>query len=408
MKRRAAATLTDFLIRHFVKNSDKTGEKAVRTAYGNLACIAGIVCNALLFAGKFAVGTLFGSVAIAADAVNNLSDASSNVVSLVGFWLGAKPADEEHPYGHARYEYVSGLAVSVMILVIGVELLKESFLKTLHPTPVTFSLLSVAVLAASIFIKLWMSRFNKAIGMRIHSDTLLATAADSRNDVLSTAAVLAAGILTAVTGIDRIDGIMGLLVAAFILYSGVGLVRDTLDPILGAAPDPALVQYIRKKVLSYPGVLGMHDLMIHDYGPGNHLVSFHVEMSAAEDVMKSHDLIDSIERDFLIHDGLTATIHFDPIVTDDAHVAELRDFLQATVRGLDPKANIHDVRTVPGPTHTNVIFDCAVPPEYLNGRDGRATELPRALKVAVKEKWPDHFCVIHMEPNYALPTAQES
>ena len=393
--------MTELLVKLFIKNPDQTGDHKVRTAYGNLACFVCIFCNVLLFAGKFLVGTIFGSMAITADAMNNLSDASSNVVSLVGFRLGAKPADDEHPYGHARYEYIAGLAVSVMILVIGVELLKESFLKVLHPTPVTFSALTIAVLLASIAVKLWMSVFNRNIGNRIHSETLLATAADARNDVISTSAVLVATLVTHFSGIDRIDGIMGLGVAAFILWSGIGLVRDTISPILGAAPDPELIEYIEKKATSYPGVLGIHDLMIHDYGPGNQLVSFHIEMPADCDVMQSHDLIDSIEKDFQVHDHLLVTIHFDPVVTDDPHINELRDFLKEKLAELEPQANLHDLRIVPGPTHTTVIFDCAVPADLLAARDRRANKIPAELRKAVSEKWPDHFCVIQLEPIYA-------
>ena len=302
--------MVDLLIRTFIKNYENTADRAVRTAYGNLACIVSVVCNLLLFAGKTAVGTLAGSVSITADGMNNLSDASSNIVSLVGFKLGSRPADSEHPYGHARYEYLAGLAVSVMILVIGVELLKESFVKVLNPTPVQFGWLTVAVLIASILVKLWMSLLNRKIGRTIQSETLMATAADARNDVITTATVLVASVLTFVTGIDRLDGIMGLGVAAFILYSGIQLVRDTIDPILGAAPDPELVEHIEKKALGYPGVLGIHDLMIHDYGPGNRLVSFHIEMDAKGDVMQSHDVIDTIEKDLLVQDGMIATIHY--------------------------------------------------------------------------------------------------
>ena len=349
--------MTKLLIRLFIRDPANIQDRTVRTAYGNLACMVGIVCNVLLFAGKFTVGTLFGSMAIAADALNNLSDASSNVVSLVGFRLGSKPADDEHPYGHARYEYLAGLAVSVMILVIGIELLKESFLKVLHPTPVTLSALTIAVLVVSILVKLWMSSFNRSVGSRIKSETLMATAADARNDVVTTAAVLAATILAHLTGIDRIDGLMGVGVALFILWSGVGLVRDTISPLLGAAPDPELIDYIEKKALSYPGVLGIHDLMVHDYGPGSKLVSFHIELSADSDVMKSHDLIDSIERDFQVHDHLLVTIHFDPVVTDDPHINELRKFLKGQLAEIAPEADIHDLRIVPGPTHTTVIFD---------------------------------------------------
>ena len=360
-----------------------------------------MVCNLLLAGGKIAVGVLTGSVAITADGMNNLSDASSNIVSLVGFKLGARPADSEHPYGHARYEYLAGLAVSVMILVIGVELLKESFAKVLYPTVVAFNWVMVAVLAASILVKLWMSALNKHIGTAIESETLLATAADARNDVITTAAVLVATILTKLTGFDRIDGLMGLGVAAFILYSGAMLVKDTIDPLLGAAPDPELVEHIEKKALSYPGVLGVHDLMIHDYGPGSRLVSFHLEMDAKDDVMHSHDVIDRVERDLLVEDGVIATVHFDPIVTGDAHVDELKTFLQNEVKELEPLANIHDLRIVPGPTHTNVIFDCAVPAEYMADKQHRGVKLVNALRNSVQAKWPDHFCVIKLEPDYS-------
>ena len=393
--------LIDLLIKIFIKNHENTADRAVRTAYGNLACLVSVVCNLLLAGGKIAVGVLTGSVAITADGMNNLSDASSNIVSLVGFKLGARPADSEHPYGHARYEYLAGLAVSVMILVIGVELLKESFAKVLHPTAVAFNWVMVAVLAASILVKLWMSALNKHIGTAIESETLLATAADARNDVITTATVLAATILTKLTGFDRIDGLMGLGVAAFILYSGAMLVKDTIDPLLGAAPDPELVEHIEKKALSYPGVLGVHDLMIHDYGPGNRLVSFHVEMDANADVMHSHDVIDRIERDLLNQDDLVATIHFDPVIASDSHVAELRSFLQQEVASLDTRANIHDLRIVPGPTHTNVIFDCAVPAEYITEKQRRGAKLAAALRAAVERKWPDHFCVIKLEPDYS-------
>lgn len=393
--------MTQFLIRTFIKNSQNTADRRVRADYGNLACIVCVICNVLLFLGKFLVGTLFGSLAIAADGLNNLSDASSNIVSMVGFKLGSRPADSEHPYGHARYEYLAGLAVSVMILVIGVELLKESVLKILYPTPVSFGWLTVVVLLASICVKLWMSRFNRSIGKTIQSETLLATAVDARNDVVATSAVLAASIITYFTGFDRLDGLMGLGVAAFILYSGIGLVRDTLDPILGAAPDPVLVEHIEEKALHYPGVLGIHDLMIHDYGPGNRLASFHIEMDADADVMESHDLIDTIERDFLVHDDLIVTIHYDPVVTGDPHVEELKTFLKETVRELEPEASVHDVRMVPGPTHTNVIFDCAVPAEYLSDKNHRGARLLTAIRSAVQKKWADHFCVIHLEPDYA-------
>ena len=393
--------MTQFLIRLFIRQPDHEQDPKVRAAYGNLAGWVGMACNLLLCLGKLTVGTLFGSIAIMADALNNLSDASSNVVSLVGFKLAAKAPDAEHPFGHARYEYLAGLVVSVTILGIGFSLLKESVVKVLHPTPVMFSWLTVAVLAASILVKLWMSHLNRTIGRRIDSDTLLATAADARNDVITTSVVLIAAVLTQVTGFVRLDGLMGIAVSLFILYSGAMLVKDTIDPLLGSAPDPELVRHIEDKALSYPGVLGVHDLMIHDYGPGNRLVSFHVEMDANADVMHSHDVIDRIERDLLNQDDLVATIHFDPVIASDSHVAELRSFLQQEVASLDTRANIHDLRIVPGPTHTNVIFDCAVPAEYITEKQRRGAKLAAALRAAVERKWPDHFCIIKLEPDYS-------
>ena len=388
--------MTQFLIRCFIKRPDDVKDAAVRTAYGNLASLVGMACNILLCIGKLLAGTLFGSIAIMADALNNLSDASSNVVSLIGFRLAAKAPDAEHPYGHARYEYLAGLVVSVTILAIGLSLLKESALKVLHPTPVAFSWLSIGVLAASILVKLWMSALNKHIGIAIESETLLATAADARNDVITTAAVLAATILTKLTGFDRIDGLMGLGVAVFILYSGAMLVKDTIDPLLGAAPDPELVEHIEKKALSYPGVLGMHDLMVHDYGPGHQFASLHVELPAEQDPLDAHDLIDNIERNFMKNDHLMVTIHYDPIVTSDAAVGVLRTRLTEKLRQLNPALSLHDLRIVPGKTHTNVLFDLVLPAGYA----GDKVELLTQMEQFIKEQDPTYNCIIKVEQSY--------
>lgn len=332
----------------------------MRTAYGNLAGAVGIVCNALLCAAKLLMGTLFGSISVTADAVNNLSDASSSIITLVGFKLSAKPADKEHPYGHARIEYLAGLAVSVLIIVIGFELARTSLDKILHPTPVAFSWLTVAVLAGSIGVKLWMAMFNRTIGRRIGSATLEATATDSRNDVISTAAVLAALVLGQATHLV-LDGWMGLAVALFILYSGIGLIKETVDPLLGEAPSEELAQHIARKVLSYDGVLGTHDLMVHDYGPGRCFASVHVEMAAEKDVLESHDIIDNIERDFHDNDNIHLVIHYDPIQTGDRAVGTLRAWVEGQLKTISPQLSMHDFRTVRGPTNTNLIFDVVVP-----------------------------------------------
>ena len=389
--------MTQFLIRCFIKRPDDVKDAAVRTAYGNLASLVGMACNILLCIGKLLAGTLFGSIAIMADALNNLSDASSNVVSLIGFRLAAKAPDAEHPYGHARYEYLAGLVVSVTILAIGLSLLKESALKVLHPTPVAFSWLSIGVLAASILVKLWLSGFNRAVGKKINSETLMATAADSRNDVLTTGAVLLSTILCSLTGYGIVDGIMGVGVAAFILWSGWGLVMDTLSPLLGESPSPELVEHIERTVMSYPGVLGMHDLMVHDYGPGHQFASLHVEFPAETDPLTAHDVMDNIENDFLQKDRLQVTIHYDPIVTADASVGVLRARLQEHARQLDPQLSIHDLRIVPGDSHTNVLFDLVFPAGYTGDIDQMLAKMCQF----VKEQDPKYCCVVKVEQSYA-------
>ena len=389
--------MTQFLIRCFIKRPDDVKDAAVRTAYGNLASLVGMACNILLCIGKLLAGTLFGSIAIMADALNNLSDASSNVVSLIGFRLAAKAPDAEHPYGHARYEYLAGLVVSVTILAIGLSLLKESALKVLHPTPVAFSWLSIGVLAASILVKLWLSGFNRAVGKKINSETLMATAADSRNDVLTTGAVLLSTILCSLTGYGIMDGIMGVGVAAFILWSGWGLVMDTLSPLLGESPSPELVEHIERTVMSYPGVLGVHDLMVHDYGPGHQFASLHVEFPAESDPLTAHDVIDNIENDFLKKDRLQVTIHYDPIVTADASVGVLRARLKEHARQLDPRLSIHDLRIVPGDSHTNVLFDLVFPAGYTGDIDQMLAKMCQF----VKEQDPKYCCVVKVEQSYA-------
>lgn len=389
--------MTQFLIRCFIKRPDDVKDAAVRTAYGNLASLVGMACNILLCIGKLLAGTLFGSIAIMADALNNLSDASSNVVSLIGFRLAAKAPDAEHPYGHARYEYLAGLVVSVTILAIGLSLLKESALKVLHPTSVAFSWLSIGVLAASILVKLWLSGFNRAVGKKINSETLMATAADSRNDVLTTGAVLLSTVLCSLTGYGIMDGIMGVGVAAFILWSGWGLVMDTLSPLLGESPSPELVEHIERTVMSYPGVLGMHDLMVHDYGPGHQFASLHVEFPAETDPLTAHDVIDNIENDFLKKDRLQVTIHYDPIVTADASVGVLRARLQEHARQLDPQLSIHDLRIVPGDSHTNVLFDLVFPAGYTGDIDQMLAKMCQF----VKEQDPKYCCVVKVEQSYA-------
>lgn len=388
--------MTNFLINRFIQKNNNPASPESRAAYGKLAGTVGIFCNMILFTAKITAGLFSSSVSITADAVNNLSDASSSIISLFGFKLACRPADEEHPYGHGRYEYLAGLMVAFIIMVIGAELLRNSVMKIIHPTVVEFSWLSVGVLSFSILLKLWMMIFNNKVGRIINSKTLFAAAADSRNDVITTAAVLIAALLSRFTTLE-LDGIMGVLVALFILYSGFGLVRDTLDPMLGKAPDEELVNAIREKILSYSGVLGTHDLMVHDYGPGRQFASVHVEMAAEDDPLVSHEIIDSIERDFLKNDGLHMIVHYDPISTKDSLVTELREWISEQIKFLDARLSIHDLRIVKGKNRMNVIFDCVVPNDMQIGEK----EIKCFVNNIISEKYPEYTAVITIDRSYA-------
>ena len=360
--------MTQLLLRLFIKNPADTQSPEVRTQYGKLAGLVGILVNVLLCAGKLLAGMLSGSVAITADAINNLSDASSSVVTLVGFKLASKPADDAHPYGYHRVEYLAGLTVAAMILLIGAELVKSSILRILHPETVAFTALGAAVLLVSIGAKLWLCLFYRKLGSAIRSETLSASAADSRNDVISTAAVLAAYLFAEWTGV-QIDGWVGLLVALFILWSGVGIAKDTIAPLLGEAPDEELVHSIAREICAYDSrVLGIHDLIVHDYGPGRRFASVHVELDAKEDVLEAHELIDRIERDITRKLNVELVIHYDPIVTDDEEVNAVRQRVEAIVRSIDPRLSFHDFRMVRGKRHSNVIFDLVLPSD-LRGQE---------------------------------------
>lgn len=359
--------MTQLLLRLFIKDHRNTADTRVRSAIGSLSGIVGILCNLLLFAGKLIIGTLTGSVSITADALNNLSDATSSIVTLIGFRLARQPADEGHPYGHARFEYLSGLAVAAMVVVIGFELAKTSVQKIFAPSPVAFSAAAAGVLVLSIAVKLWLALFNRHLGNLIHSTALLATSADSRNDVLTTAAVLAAALIEAATGLT-IDGFMGLGVALFILWSGVNLAKETISPLLGEGASPELQALIANLVSSHPKVLGYHDLMVHDYGPGQRFASLHVEMDSSEDALVCHEIIDNLERKCLHRHGIHLVIHYDPIVTNDPEQARLKEQVAGLLQDFDPRLQLHDFRMVPGDAHTNLIFDVVLPSD-LNGRE---------------------------------------
>ena len=370
--------MTKLLLRLFVKNYKEPERASVRGGVGKLSGIVGIVCNLLLFGFKLVVGTLSGAVSITADAMNNLSDATSAVVTFIGFKLAEKPADADHPYGHARYEYLSGLAVAGLIVVIGFELAKTSVEKILHPTEVLFTLPVCIVLIGSILMKLWMCLFNRYLGKYIHSTTLLATAADSRNDAVSTTAVLIAGVLSTAFG-WQIDGWMGLAVALFILYSGVMLAKETISPLLGENASPELREQIEKLVKSVPEVLGYHDLMVHDYGPGQRFASMHVEMDQRADPLTCHELIDNLERACLQQLQVNLIIHYDPVVTDDPEMNRMRQVVQDLLRQQDGRISIHDFRMVRGQGHSNLIFDAELPPEMMQHQQNIKKQLDKDL-----------------------------
>ncbi|MCM1165094.1 MAG: cation diffusion facilitator family transporter [Lachnospiraceae bacterium] len=386
--------MTDLLIKLFIKDGGSVETPAVRSAYGKMAGKVSIFCNLLLCICKFFAGIASGSVSVTADAVNNLSDASSGVISLIGFKLSEKSADAEHPYGHGRYEYLAGFIVAALILVIGVQLLRDSIVRIVSPEEVEFGILPLGVLAVSIIVKLWMMLFNRRIGRLISSETLFAAAADSRNDVISTSAVLAALIISRCCSVE-LDGIMGAAVAVFILYSGVGLIKDALDPLLGKAPSPELVEKIHEKILSYNGILGTHDLMIHDYGPGRQFASVHVEVPAEMTLVECHEIIDGIERDFL-REGMNMLVHPDPIVSEGA-AGELNAELNGIVGRIDGRISVHDIRVVRCPEGEKVIFDCVLPPDSGIEEKALAEEITRFLRV----NHPSCRCVITFDSGYA-------
>mgnify|MGYP000878496569 CR=1 FL=1 len=387
--------MTEWLLRHFVKDHENIQDDAVRSACGRLAGLVGIVCNLLLVAGKLTVGSVSGSVSIIADGLNNLSDAASSVIALVGFKVAARTADKEHPFGHGRFEYIAGLAVAVMILVIGIELGQSSLAKIISPTPVAFGFWGFAVLTASVLLKVWMAVFNRSMGQRISSATLQAVSADSRNDAIATTAVLLAAMVSHFTGVN-LDGWMGLGVAVFIVYSGVGFVRDTMNPLLGEAPPPELVKYIADKIAGYEGVLGTHDLIVHDYGPGRRFASAHVEMPSDLDALIAHDIIDNIERDLWENDSIHLIIHYDPIVTGE-EADSIRAWVDRQVKTIDDRLTIHDLRLVDGPSHTNYIFDVVTPPEF----EIPEKELLKRIEEAVQQGEKPIHTVVTIDRSYA-------
>ena len=388
--------MISLLGRLFIKNSNDVQDPLVRRAWGTLVAVLGIILNLILFAAKFLIGILTGALSIQADAVNNLSDAGGSVVSLVSFKLSAKPADREHPFGHARIEYVASLVVSFFILFIGVELVRDAIGKFIAPTPLILDGVAIAVLSLSILCKLWMAFFNRKVGKRIDSDVMRATATDSLSDAAATAAVLAAnllGLLLPDAAALYIDPVMSILVATLIFVAGLRVLLETKNSILGKAPDAAVVSAIRRIVAEYPEALGIHDLIVHSYGPGRTLASLHIEVDGKEDIFRSHDTIDLIERRLAEEEHIACTIHMDPIITDDEELKKWLSIAREAVTSVDTRIEIHDFRIVPGLTHTNLIFDIAVPFELKTPEQ----ELKDMIDAKVRAIDPTYFTVITVD-----------
>lgn len=352
--------MTNLLVRLFVKNSNNTSDPAVRENYGKMASIVCIVLNMVLSAGKIILGLLSGAISVTADGFNNLTDCGSNVVSLISFKVAGKPADKEHPFGHQRIEYISAMIVAFIVLMLAVELASESFNKIFNPKPSEMSYLMLGVLAFSVLVKVWMFFFNRKLGKTVDSEVLKATATDSLTDAISTTAVTVAVIISHFVNFN-LDGYMGLAVAVVIAWAGIGILKDTMSKLLGQAPDKTLIEGIRSRIMAYEGVLGIHDLAVHNYGPHKYYASVHVEVDAKVPTMESHDLMDRIERDFAENTDIVLIIHSDPVVTDDPEINLLKQKVTEMVTSIDERFRIHDFRAVKGVTHTNLIFDVAIP-----------------------------------------------
>jgi len=387
--------MNSWLVKAFVKNYENTNSPQVRSRYGELSGMVGIVTNLFICTGKFVVGLLFSSISIVADAVNNLTDAASSLVTVVGFKISGRPADKEHPFGHARMEYITALIVSFIILFLGLQLVKSSFVKILNPEPVKFSLLTIGVLIVSIAIKIWMCSFYLKISKTINSTAIKATATDSFNDSIATTAVLISLLISHFTS-WQLDGYIGVLVACLVIWTGIGIFRETFDLLIGEAPDEEMISQIETIVLREEKVLGIHDLIIHNYGPSHWFASVHAEVCSSDDIMKCHDAIDNLEREVMEEVNVQLTIHMDPIETENETVNELRAFVKQVVLSVDERLSMHDFRVVMGETHSNLIFDVKVPIGFAMPEP----EIVRAIEEKIKQRDDSWNVVIRMDSSY--------
>jgi len=388
--------MVSVLTKLFIKNCDDTENPTVRQAYGILCGIVGICFNILLFAGKFAAGAISRSIAITADAFNNLSDAGSSIITLIGFKMAGQKPDPDHPFGHGRIEYISGLLVAVIILIMAFELIKSSFIKIIHPEESVYSPLIVVILIVSILVKFYMSFYNRKIGRKINSAAMLATATDSLSDTLATSVVLVATLVSHFTG-AKIDGYGGILVGLFICYAGIQAAKDTISPLLGQAPDPDFVQQIYDLVLSQEGIIGIHDLIVHNYGPGRVLISLHAEVPAEDDVLAMHDRIDLIEHKLQNTLHCSAVIHMDPVCVGDEETIRLKELVSGVIAEIDSYISMHDFRIVKGTTHTNIIFDVVVPFRFKMTDE----ELISTITAKIQALDASYFAVIEVDKQTA-------
>lgn len=388
--------MTEFLVHRFIKDYENTEDAKVRTAYGILSSMVGIFCNVLLFAAKLSIGMLMHSISVMADGFNNLSDAASSIISFIGVKMAEKPADEEHPFGHGRIEYIAALVVSFLVIEVGITFLKSSAGKLTNPEEISFDLIPFLILVFSVGVKLWMAAFNRKLGKRIDSKVMLATAADSMGDVFTTSATILSILVCTFTGLN-IDAIAGLVVSLIVIWAGVGIAKDTLEPLIGQAVDPELAERIRREVESYEGIEGTHDLIVHNYGPNRSMASIHAEVPRDVDIETSHEIIDRIEREVTKKLGIFLVIHMDPVEMRDERVLAAKEHLEKVLEKLDPEAAFHDFRMVWGEERINLIFDVQVPFSY---GEEQQKELENQIAARMMQTDPRYRCVITVEKSF--------
>lgn len=394
--------MTEFLVKRFVKDYQQTEAVQVRTAYGTLSSMVGIFCNVLLFGAKLLIGLLINSISVMADAFNNLSDAASSIIGFIGVKMAEKPADDDHPFGHGRIEYIAAFIVAFIVIQVGFSLFKTSLNKILNPESMSFKWISIVILSLSVAVKLWLSLFNRTLGKRINSKVMLATAADAMGDVVTTSATMLSIAVFGVFGVN-IDGIVGIAVSVVVMIAGVNIAKDTLAPLIGEAIDPQLYEQITNFVESFEGILGTHDLIVHNYGPSKSMASIHAEVPNDVNVERSHEVIDQIEHEAARRFGLLLVIHMDPVETHDGRIREFRDMLGEVLTELDSRLSFHDFRMVDGVEHINLIFDLVVPREY---KAAVQDNLKARISAAVRKRDPRCACVITVENSY-LAEAQK-